>query len=68
MITDVTDKMLFDLNDEEGLPVIKCICGKEFKRWEFIIHNDSTDLIECPGCDRKFYFINTIKIFEVTES
>ncbi len=67
MIKDVTDNTEFGSNDDEFLPIYKCICGRKFRPWEFILQADSESLQECPECGGKFYFKNTIQIFEFIE-
>lgn len=64
---DVTDKVEYYLNDDEVLPILKCICGKEYKPWIFLIsiYPDNPDI--CENCGRKFFFRPSIKIFEVVE-
>ena len=65
MAKDITDLVDFGLNDDECLPLTRCVCGQVFKRWEFIIsiYPDMAD--ECPNCGRKLYFKVAIMIFEV---
>jgi hypothetical protein len=72
MEIDVTDKMMFGLNDGGGLPIYKCICEQEFKPWEFPIFITSDnpnylDFSECPSCGRRFAFKTEITILEYTE-
>ena len=63
---DVTKKCLFSDNDEELLPLLKCVCGKEFDSWGFTIsiYSDG-NATGCPECGRQFYFTNEIKIYEI---
>lgn len=65
MITDVTGKVNFDFNDGDSLPITKCVCGYPFKSWTFILSNDKDDPNECPHCQRKLFFKNEIKVYEV---
>ena len=65
MNIDVTDKVKFENNDDESLPIIRCICGEKFDPWHFIISPDFPN--ECPNCKRKFIFKNTIKVYEVID-
>jgi hypothetical protein len=64
---DVTDKVNFENNDDECLPLTKCVCGKEFNAWGFIISIYDNSAEECPNCHRKFYFRNNINIYEIVE-
>ena len=64
---DVTRLIEFGNNDDEALPVIKCVCGQKFGSWEFCIsiYRDGADA--CPSCGRKLYFHLGIKIYEVVD-
>jgi len=37
MPLDVTDQVEFGNNDDECLPLHKCVCGKKFDHWDAII-------------------------------
>lgn len=63
---DVTDLVDFGLNDDEYLPLTKCVCGQTFPYWSFIISTDPEDVSECPGCGRRLYFAVSIRVFEIT--
>lgn len=64
MDKDITDKVDFGRNDDEHLPITKCVCGKEFGHWEFVISMGSDCFSPCPNCGRKMYFTLDIKIYE----
>jgi DNA-directed RNA polymerase subunit RPC12/RpoP len=61
---DVTDKVAFLNNDDELLPIIKCVCGQKFEPWTFIISIYKDDPTECQSCGRKLFFRNMIRVFE----
>ena len=64
--TDVTDQMGFSLNDDEILPLTKCICGATWKVWSgpyISIYED--DPYSCPKCGRKFFWSSNIRVFQV---
>jgi hypothetical protein len=63
---DVTDLVKFGDNDGEFLPLEKCICGKVFDSWDFIL-KIYPDMAKKCICGRKYYFQNKITIFEVTD-
>lgn len=65
---DVTKQMDFGFNDEEFLPIEKCVCGKEFPYWSFFIDIYENNPTECPYCKRKFFFSVGIRIYEVIEN
>ena len=65
---DVTHRLMVGDVDEESLPIKRCICGTEFKPWDFVISIYKKEPIACPICDRKFYFTNKITIYQVFES
>ena len=64
---DVTKDIRFGDNDGEYLPITKCVCGEKFNSWDFSISIYNDMLTECPKCNRKFYFRNSITIYEVIE-
>lgn len=64
---DVTNKVDFQNNDDDSLPLTKCVCGKEFHVWDFIISIYGDMARECPNCRRKLYFKNSITVYEVVE-
>lgn len=64
---DVTALIEFGNNDDECLPVTKCLCGEEFPLWDFIIGYYRDWARECPKCGRKFYFENSVRVYEVSD-
>lgn len=66
MIIEITDKVEFDLNDDESLPLTKCVCGKKFEAWNFIIgvDKDKQYMKQCSACGRFLFWELTIKVFE----
>jgi len=64
-ITDVTDQVEYGLNDDELLPLKKCICGKTFASWNHLLGVYKDSPTECPRCKRKYYFSVEIKVFQV---
>lgn len=68
MIKDVSEGFLIGSVDDECLPVHKCICGARSEGWpDYVLSIYEDSPIECPGCHRKFFFRNAIRIFEVIE-
>lgn len=61
---DVTDLVDFQLNDDEWLPLTKCVCGARFRVWDFIINSDDERPRECPKCGSGLYFTVAIRVFE----
>ena len=63
--TDVTAKV--KVGDYEGgmLPLDRCICGREFGGFKFILWQDRDGPESCPDCGRQFRFEISIKVFEV---
>jgi DNA-directed RNA polymerase subunit RPC12/RpoP len=64
---DVTGKVEYGLNDDECLPLLKCVCGKEFKSWDFVLPVYSDDPAECPDCGAKLFFQLSIKVFQIKD-
>jgi len=67
MDKDITNKVKFELNDDECLPLIECVCGKIFTAWDFILGMGRDSAGVCSACGRKMYFTVEIKIFEKIE-
>ena len=64
---DVTDLVEFSNNDDECLPIRRCVCGHEFPAWKFIISIYSDDPYRCPNCDIGLYFSARIVVFQKGE-
>ena len=64
---DVTNLVDFSGNDDECLPITKCVCGATFCAWEFIISIYSDTPYRCPKCDRGLYFSLGIRVYEINE-
>ncbi len=64
---NVTQSTRSGFNDDEILPVTKCVCGVTFEHWKFSIGLGRESAQECPECGRKLYFELTIQIYEVIE-
>jgi len=62
---DVTDQVKTGEVDDEHLPLLKCICGQKFERWDFVISIYRGLADECPKCKRKFIFSNKVTIYEI---
>jgi len=64
---NVTENILFYPSDIDGelLPIARCVCGKEFGNWEYVLGRYDDMAKECPACGRKLYFDIDIKIYEV---
>jgi len=68
MHKDITSQVSFADNDGELLPLTKCICGKEYEVWDFVLNTDIYDSpIKCDACGRRMYFEVSIKVYEIGE-
>ena len=67
--TDVTDRVEFQANDAEALPLTKCICGAKFPAWQEIltIYPENSPW-ECPQCGAKLFFDFAIRVFQISGS
>jgi DNA-directed RNA polymerase subunit RPC12/RpoP len=66
MAIDVTSQVEFGNNDDEHLPLLKCVCGKKFPSWEAVISIYPDDPWQCDDCGRRLFFRNEIRVFEAT--
>ena len=64
---DVTNQVDFQNNDDECLPITKCVCGAKFDPWAFIIDVYEDDPANCPLCGRLRFFRLNIAGYEVQE-
>jgi len=67
MSVDVTDQVEFEGNDDECLPITKCVCGARFGAWEFVINIYEDMAHNCPVCGKKLYFRASVRVYEVEE-
>ena len=66
MDNDVTKLVDFHDNDDECLPITKCVCGAKFVPWQFVIGIYPDTPYRCPQCNRGFYFSLEIRVYEVS--
>lgn len=68
MIIDITDKVKFENPDDESLPLTRCVCGKEFQPWGFILGVEKEEgwMHQCPNCKRFLFWELHVKVFEYT--
>ena len=69
---DVTELVEFVKDDSVSmrymrLALTKCVCGKTFEKWDFIIDGESDPPSECQNCGRRLYFEVNISVYEVIE-
>jgi hypothetical protein len=65
MAIDVTNQVNFQLNDDECLPLTKCVCGEYFEPWKQIIPISPDNPWECPRCHSKLYWSTAIRVYEL---
>jgi hypothetical protein len=64
MSTDVTLSVRWENPDDESLPLLRCVCGRVFGRWEMVISIYPEYAREMPCCGRRLYFRNEVRVFE----
>jgi len=64
---DVTDKVRFDGNDDELLPITQCVCGAKFEPWTFMIGVYDDELYACPKCDAKLCFSWSVTVYQIED-
>lgn len=64
---DITKDVDFQFNDDEALPLTKCVCGMKFYPWKFVISIYEDNPTPCPNCGRKLFWQPSIRVFEVQE-
>ena len=66
-ITNVTDQVDFQGNDDELLPITQCVCGAKFQPWTFVIGVYQDDPCECPKCSAKLFFTWNVTVYQVED-
>lgn len=66
MPLDVTDQVAFDGNDDECLPLTKCVCGKKYPAWDAIVSIYPERPFQCDECGAQLYFERSIRVLKVT--
>ena len=64
---NVTRQVRVGNPDDEICPLLRCVCGQEFKPWDQTISIYRDDPTEMTCCGRRLYFRNAIQIFEVID-
>lgn len=62
---EVTDQVEFSNNDDENLPLTKCVCGQKFPAWTKSISIYQDNPWQCPHCGAKLFFAVSIRVFQV---
>jgi len=57
------------VGDYEGgiVPLERCVCGREFRSFDFNLWEGVDNPEPCPDCGRRFHYQIEIKVFEVKE-
>ena len=64
-VMDVTAQVDFQNNDDENLPLTKCVCGKKFPLWQEVLSIYPDNPWACPDCGAKLYFSVSLRVFQV---
>ena len=62
---NVTEQVDFQYPDDECLPITKCVCGKVFRPWEFIISIEADYPHSCPSCGAELIFSSKITVYQI---
>lgn len=63
---DVTAQVQFRTPDDESLPLTQCVCGASFVPWvEGVISVYRDPAWQCTHCQRRLYFCNGVRVYEV---
>ena len=65
MDKDITNLVEIDNKDNECIHLLKCVCGQEYKAWDFTISIYRDDPRECAICYRQLYYSIEVKVYEV---
>jgi len=65
MDQDVTQDVQFGPVDDESLPLLRCVCGEQFKPWEQVISIYKDHPWVCPKCGAKLIFSNNVFVYKV---
>ena len=65
---DVTKLVSFGANDDENLPLTKCLCGRKLNLWsEGVLGVYREEPWVCEQCREKLYFEVSVKVLKVVE-
>jgi len=64
---DVTAQVGFGDVDGEMLSFTRCVCGRTFDQWDFILGVEREHPKQCD-CGRKLYFSAPVTVYEIVES
>lgn len=64
---DVTEKVDFELPDDENLPLHKCICREIFHEWTQVVrmYPKINPIWKYPKCQTKLFFSQEIRVYKV---
>lgn len=66
-IKEVTSLVEWGETEGEDMPLVRCICGTQWKAWQgpvLSIYQD--DPAECEECGRKYIWIQRSEVYEIT--
>ena len=64
---DRTNDVDFGSSDDELLEIRKCVCGRQYPYWEFVIGIYEWEASVCASCGRKLFFKATIRVYEIQQ-
>lgn len=64
---DVTEEVEFGWNDDEYLPIIKCVCGEKFDLYDEMVSVYYSDPWTCPNCGTQLIWEQKITVYEVMD-
>lgn len=66
MKEDVTSQVEFQNNDDESLPITRCVCGEKFSAWYRTLSIYEEGPWECPKCGVRLMFSCGITVYRIT--
>lgn len=62
---EITKQVEIGYFEEEDLVLKRCVCGKKFEDWDFVLHPYDDTANTCDGCGRMLYFRVDIHVYEI---
>jgi hypothetical protein len=64
---DVTSVVSIGDVDGTAVPLLRCLCGKPYPYWTYMLTTDRARARECVACQRRFYVSIAVRVFEISD-
>lgn len=64
---DITEFVYMECVNNKTISLLECVCGAKFVKNELRLSADKKKYQVCPACERKLYYSNDVRIWEIDE-